>query len=355
MTQPAARIWKSSLNTGESPRLRVSFCRPGMAVPAAVGTAVTAALMTLSSLVAPACAAEPSAHQDVLRKSFDTAGSIVARGPRDAMELRTESLMLTGELRLPRGAGPFPAVILAHGCMGNGYAEHTWAPQLRDWGFATFVVDSLGGRGLKDVCGDFQKLYAIQRVPDVYGALRSLATEPRIDAGRIALMGFSHGGITTLSAATNWARDAFAPTGQPRFRAFFPVYPYCNAIVPEYEAISAPLRIHAGALDDWTPASPCVSLTAELRRHGFDAGTTVHAGAHHAFDAPFGSVVSLPWVTNLAACFPRYLSILGPSEQPEPYATCIRQGATAGRNTRSIEAMRQVLKGELVTLLASGH
>lgn len=347
-----SRSWS---NASEVPMPRLSGRRRGMAILAPVGAAVTAALITLSSPVAPACATEPSAPQDVLRRTFETAGSIVARGPRDAMELRAESLTLTGELRLPRGAGPFPAVILAHGCMGNGYAEHTWSPQLREWGFATFVVDSLGGRGLKEVCGDFQKLYAIQRVPDVYGALRSLATEPRIDAGRIALMGFSHGGITTLSAATNWARDAFAPPGQPRFRAFFPVYPFCNAIVPEYEAISAPLRIHAGALDDWTPASPCVSLTAELRRHGFDAGTTVHAGAHHAFDAPFGSVVSLPWVTNLAACFPRYLSILGPSEPPEPYATCIRRGATAGRNTGAIEAMRQVLKGELVTLLAPRH
>jgi dienelactone hydrolase len=326
-----------------------------MSIPAAVGAVVTAALMALTSLAAPACAAEASAGEDVLRKTFETAGSIVARGPRDAMELRTESITLTGELRLPRGVGPFPAVILAHGCMGNGYAEQTWAPRLRAWGYATFVVDSLAGRGLKEVCSDFQKLYAIQRVPDVYGALRTLSAEPRIDAGRIALMGFSHGGITTLSAATNWARDAFAPPGQPRFRAFFPVYPYCNAIVPEYGAISAPLRIHAGALDDWTPAAPCVSLTAELRRHGFDAGTTVHAGAHHAFDAPFGAVVSLPWVTNLAACFPRYLSILGPSEQTEPYATCVRRGATAGRNMRAIEAMRQVLEGELATLLAPGH
>jgi dienelactone hydrolase len=326
-----------------------------MAIPAAVGAVVTAALTTLSGLAAPACAAEPSASENVLRKTFETAGSIVARGPHIAMEVRTESLTLTGELRLPRGAGPFPAVILAHGCMGNGYAENTWEPQLRQWGYATFVVDSLGGRHLKEVCREFWKLYAVQRVPDVYGALRRLATDPRIDANRIALMGFSHGGIAALSAATAWARDTFAAQGQPRFRAFFAVYPYCNAIVPEYDTISAPLRIHAGALDDWTPAAPCERLSTELRRRGFDADTTVHPDAHHAFDAPYGSVVSLPWVTNLAACFPRYLSILGPSEQPEPYAACVRRGATAGRNTRAIEAMRRVLERELVTLLAPAH
>jgi dienelactone hydrolase len=271
------------------------------------------------------------------------------------MEVLPKPIALTGELRLPQGPGPFPAVILAHGCMGNGYAENTWEPQLRQWGYATFVVDSLGGRRLKEVCREFWKLYAVERVPDVYGALRRLATDPRIDANRIALMGFSHGGITALSAATAWARDTFAAQGQPRFRAFFPVYPYCNAIVPEYDTISAPLRIHAGALDDWTPAAPCERLSTELRRRGFDADTTVHPDAHHAFDAPYGSVVSLPWVTNLAACFPRYLSILGPATVPDPYSACARRGATAGRSPRAIAAMRRVLEAELGMLLAPRH
>jgi dipeptidyl aminopeptidase/acylaminoacyl peptidase len=28
-------------------------------------------------------------------------------------------------------------------------------------------------------------------------------------------MGFSHGGILTLNAATRWAKETYAPTGQP--------------------------------------------------------------------------------------------------------------------------------------------
>lgn len=303
----------------------------------------------------PAAGADPAprlAEGDVGTISFPSAGTIVPTGARTPMALKEATVTLTGELRFPDGAGPFPAVILAHGCAGNGYADKTWGPVLRQWGYATFVVDSFGGRRLKEVCGDVSRLYPVQRLPDVYGALRVLVTHPRIAADRVALMGFSHGGIVTVSAATVWARDTFAPEGRPRFRAFFPVYPYCNAGVPEYEAISAPMRIHAGAIDDWTPAAPCVALAERLRANGFDAEALVHANAHHGFDDPFGATTTLPSVINVGACFPRYESILGPSTLPNPWAGCAKKGATVGRNPKAIEAAQAALRAQLESLLA---
>jgi dienelactone hydrolase len=70
-------------------------------------------------------------------------------------------------------------------------------------------------------------------------------------------MSFSHGGRLTLDALTVWAKETFAPLGQPGFRAFLSFYPPCNIVYPERERIAAPLRIHTGELDDWTPAAPC--------------------------------------------------------------------------------------------------
>jgi len=101
---------------------------------------------------------------------------------------------------------------------------------------------------------DFMR--ALQRVPDAYGALRLLAAHPRIDPRRIALMGFSHGGALTMLASTAWAKDTYAAGGLPSFRAFFPFYPNCNPSFPERSRVSAPVRIHTGAADDWTPAKP---------------------------------------------------------------------------------------------------
>src|SRR2546430_10402375 len=111
-------------------------------------------------------------------------------------------------------------------------------------------------------------------------------------------MGFSHGGILTLGASTAWAKETYAPAGQPSFRAFLPFYPYCNTVYPERQRIAAPLRIHMGELDDWLPVGPCVRLVDSLKASGQDAAITVYPGAHHSFDNVGRPVLRLPNVVN---------------------------------------------------------
>ena len=59
---------------------------------------------------------------------------------------------LTADLSTPRGAVPFPAVILLHRCGRIGANIKDWAVWLRHEGYAAFVLDSFGGRGLKRLC-----------------------------------------------------------------------------------------------------------------------------------------------------------------------------------------------------------
>ena len=96
-----------------------------------------------------------------------------------------------------------------------------------------------------------------------------------------------------MGASTVWAKETFAPTGRPAFRAFFPFYPFCNTVYPERERISGPVGIHTGELDDWTPAGPRVRLAQQLKGSGQDAMVTVYAGAHHGFDN-IGALAPLP-------------------------------------------------------------
>lgn len=259
--------------------------------------------------------------------------------------------VISGELRFPPGAGPFPAVVLAHGCGGIGNAESGWAPILREWGYATLVLDSFRARGLTEVCRNPRALTATQRIPDAYGALRILATHPRIDARRVALMGFSHGGILALEASTLWAKETYAPAGQPGFRAFFPFYPYCNTEYPERQRISAPLRIHMGELDDWLPVGPCVRLVDRLRASGQDASITVYPGAHHSFDNVGRSVVYLADVVNASGCSIRLASLLGPFPGPGETASCLRRGATIGWNPDATRQARLNMQAQLAELL----
>jgi dienelactone hydrolase len=262
-----------------------------------------------------------------------------------------DPVVLSGDLGFPAGAGPFPAVVLMHGCGGLGNAEQGWIAPLRDGGYATFVVDSFGGRGLREVCSDARRLSAFQRIPDAYGALRILATHPRVDASRIALMGFSHGGILTLGAATAWAKRHYAPPGRPAFRAFVPFYPYCNASFPEVLEISAPLRIHTGELDDWTPAAPCRELVTALKSAGQDAEITVYPGAHHSFDNVGRPVTYLANVDNGATCRPRAASIVGPLLNLTELLGCLKKGATIGWSAAATAEARTIVLGQLAAVL----
>jgi dienelactone hydrolase len=312
----------------------------------------------LASMVLLGACAQPGIQQVKPRLEAGDSGTVwfATQGRLDRyvstglMTQSKEPLVLSGELYFPEGKGPFPAVILAHGCGGVGNADAGWAPVLRQWGYATFVVDSFRGRNLREVCTNAQLLSGNQRIPDVYGALRILATHPRVDAKRVVLMGFSHGGIVTVGSATAWARKQYLAPGTPAFRAFVPFYPSCNTTYPENESLAGPMRVHTGALDDWTPAAPCAAMVERIRKAGQDATITVYPGAHHSFDNLGVSVRHLSSVQNYAKCFWTASSMLGPFKG-QPATSCRTTGATLGVNDAAVAEARRNVRAQLSELL----
>lgn len=301
----------------------------------------------LMLVLAVAAGAARAADSGVI--PFQSAGSLQRGAATEPFAASPAAATLSGELLFPEGAGPFPAVVLAHGCAGNRFVEPAWGPFLRQAGYATFNIDSLRGRGINEVCTNPGALSPLQRVPDAYGALRLLAAHPKVDARRVALMGFSHGGIVTMLASTTWAKETFAPGGLPSFRAFLPFYPYCNVVFPERNRISAPVRIHTGAADDWTPAKPCAELAAALKSAGQDIGIHVYPDAYHSFDQARGHQ-SLPNVANAADCHPQSPSILGPID-PAAFAGCMKKGANIGGSPSATEQARRNVRAQLDELL----
>jgi dienelactone hydrolase len=264
-----------------------------------------------------------------------------------------DSAVISGDLKFPAGPGPFPAVVLAHGCNGIDQSMHDWAGILRSSGYATLVLDSFTGRDLTEVCTNPYRLSGPQRIPDSYGALRILATHPKVDPQRVVLMGFSHGAIMGLGAATEWAKKNFA-AGKPSFRAFVMFYPYCNISFPEDEKISAPLRMHLGGQDDWTPAANCVQYAARLKASGQDASAITYADAYHGFDIAGLPVFRLPDAPNAANCVLRQDSILGPAPGPGAWVACAGKGATVGGNATARTQAIENVRGQLAELLKAG-
>jgi dienelactone hydrolase len=197
--------------------------------------------------------------------AFKGTGSVGAEG----------ALRLTGTLHKPPGDGPFPAIVLLHGCAGiQPRRDHRWAERLLGWGYVTLQVDSFRPRGISNVCtysGRDSVEIVEKRVHDAYDAKRYLAGLPFVDRGRIAVMGWSQGGMTTLQALY---RDTEAP-----FRAAIAFYPSCRRMLT---GLNAPLLILIGEADDWTPAERCVSMMPE--KGSSDVALKVYPGAFHGFD-----------------------------------------------------------------------
>jgi dienelactone hydrolase len=184
---------------------------------------------------------------------------------------------LEGELFTPRGAGPFPAVVLLHGCAGVSPNVAAWAQWLQGEGYAALVLDSFGGRGLRNLCGDPRPLTGGMRSGDVFAAVARLRTMSAIDPGRIAAMGFSHGGWTALAA---WHAQAAHP--DDRLRAVIALYPSCGTQLPAGGA--PPLLMLVGGQDDWTPPANCLKLAEAARAAGRPVSIVLYPDARHAFD-----------------------------------------------------------------------
>jgi dienelactone hydrolase len=187
---------------------------------------------------------------------------------------------LSGRLKRPGGNGPFPAIVLLHGCGGiNARRDHRWAERLMKWGYVTLQVDSFGPRGLSNVCtySVNDTLDVIQkRVNDAYDAQKYLAGLPFVDPKRIAVMGWSHGGSTAIQACYQ--------TNERPFQAAVAFYPNCRWTLT---GMNAPLLILIGEADDWTPAGNCVSRMPR-ENTTLEVKLKVYPGAFHGFDT-FGA------------------------------------------------------------------
>ena len=202
---------------------------------------------------------------------------------------------LAGYFAKPQGEGPFPAVVLMHGCGGlqkNTSEQTTWramsdhAALLNENGYVTLILDSFSPRGVESCGGDFNnsmRLFPLL-VKDSEPTFDYLAALPYVDKERIGYLGFSLGGVAALHVASNHAQNARNPRVDRDYAASVAYYPHCG----EWERIykfdeGRPLLILIGAKDTWTPTPLCRALAEHWSE---DVDIEIYSNAYHGFDLP---------------------------------------------------------------------
>lgn len=178
------------------------------------------------------------------------------------------------ELYLPAGAGPFPAMVVLHGC--NGVAPHyrNWARRLAAWGYVALLVDSFRPRGVTAICNHGMVVPPQLQAADAFAAADYLRSLTSVRRDRIGVIGFSHGGWAVLKAVLEGSA--------PPFAAAVAFYPGCD---PPGAALTTDTLILIGSADDWTPAERCVRWRDQIQANGHSVILKIYAGALHGFDA----------------------------------------------------------------------
>lgn len=205
----------------------------------------------------------------------------------------------------PEGDGPFPAVLLFHGC-GGLVGENGEKPIIKEYaqttvsaGFAAVIVDSFGPRDI-----DFDKAHSrvckalmlrgSRRAGDILAAIQYVKTFENIEAEKLVLAGWSHGGwsimdLMTMDLETEWPNGIKKPGANALdgVVGIYLTYPFCGPFSRTKKvgwAHTIPTQIVVAENDTLRGADECPVAFDKMRESGVPVTVETFEGVTHAFD-----------------------------------------------------------------------
>jgi dienelactone hydrolase len=165
----------------------------------------------------------------------------------------------------------------------------SWARAAVERGYVVLVIDSLGPRGIDNVCsGPKGGLNWPRGVKDVLQAAAHLDSFDFVDGRRVFLVGFSWGASVGLLASSRQWAAALSDSGK-RFTAVAALYPNCQGAATLSDAfvapdIDRPLLVLTAGLDNETPSSECIGRLESALQRGAPVRWHEYNQATHCWD-----------------------------------------------------------------------
>lgn len=192
----------------------------------------------------------------------------------------------SGYLAVP-SSGTGPGVIVVQEWWGLDSGILTICDELAEAGFVALAPDlyhgELAGHTEMDRAGELMAALPMDRAAnDMSAAVDYLLSSTSTSGDGVGVIGFCMGGMLTF---------ALAATRPDAVRVAVPFYGFPSGDdQPDYSAISAVVRGHMAAHDDFFPPEAATELEATLVNAGVDAVLTVHPNTGHAFMAPHNAL-----------------------------------------------------------------
>jgi dienelactone hydrolase len=198
------------------------------------------------------------------------------------------TLTVDGKLFLPPAAnrvceGKLPLAIIASGSLGVAPSHVAHAETMTNAGYAAFVLDSFGARGVTSTVAKQTQFSFAASAYDVLCAWKVLSSLPEIDGTRIGAQGHSRGGSAVLTAASR--RFADAVVGQGRgLVAVLAGYPWSGHQFLDPRVGTTVVRVLIGDADEWCSPMQVQGHCQAIRLTGGNVTMRLFSGAHHSFD-----------------------------------------------------------------------
>lgn len=206
------------------------------------------------------------------------------------VDYTADGTRMTGRLLLPGGTGKRPGVLVFHEASGLTEHELDSARRLAELGYVAFAADYHGSARpdsddavmarLEELASNPERMRAIGQA-----ALAALASEPRVDATKIAAIGYCYGAVMALELARDHA-DLKAVVG------FHPGW--ADHDPRDSANITGKVLLCIGSEDPWMPANLRLTLEEELRATGVDWQISLYGGAKHSFTNPSAAQSPIP-------------------------------------------------------------